>query len=303
MARMLAFILLAVVTIYGTYHFIQGDWTDVISYWRGNVAIIPALVGLSVIDVVLESAAWMWVYHRFGIRVLDRGGACAFVAGRAGLILPAQLGRLIRPDAIVKLKRARMADALKAEGVVFALDAISVVALLAALVVYRISPAMAPVAAALVIAVSLFLGNTINRLVTHTHLRLPQEFWWSWKTVGTICVGMSGWLAHGFALHVVVANLPGDMTLWDSLVFAPGAAVLGVATGLPGGIGATEGLLGVSLRLRSVPAEHLALAVAAFRLITFWIWIPAGWFALGILNRHRSRLSSTTGAGPETEGR
>ena len=46
----------------------------------------------------------------------------------------------------------------------------------------------------------------------------------------------------------------------------------------------------------------LALAVAAFRLITFWIWIPVGWFALGILNRHRSKLSSTTPAVPETEG-
>jgi len=58
---------------------------------------------------------------------------------------------------------------------------------------------------------------------------------------------------------------------------------------LPGGIGATEGILGASLRLRSVPMEHLAIAIAAFRLITFWIWIPLGWLALAVVNRRISR--------------
>ena len=106
--------------------------------------------------------------------------------------------------------------------------------------------------------------------------------------MGIVSVQMAGWVAHGFALYVVVAGLPGAMTLWDSLFFAPGAAVLGTGTGLPGGIGATEGILGASLRLRSVPVEHLAIAVAAFRLITFWMWIPIGWFALIIARRFES---------------
>jgi uncharacterized membrane protein YbhN (UPF0104 family) len=67
--------------------------------------------------------------------------------------------------------------------------------------------------------------------------------------------------------------------------------VLGVATGLPGGIGATEGLLGAGMRLRSVPVEHLAVAVAAFRLITFWVWIPIGWLAMGLLRRKAREIS------------
>lgn len=103
--------------------------------------------------------------------------------------------------------------------------------------------------------------------------------------MGIVAIQMAGWVAHGFALFVVVAELPGAMTLWDSLFFAPGAAVLGTGTGLPGGIGATEGLLGASLRFRSVPVEHLAIAVAAFRLITFWAWIPIGWLALWAVKR------------------
>jgi glycosyltransferase 2 family protein len=302
--RLTAFVLLGVVTLYGVYRFMIGDWTDVITYWRGHLAIIPMLAAISVIDVALEGIAWMWVYHRFQIRSFDKGGSATFLAGRAGLLLPAQLGRLIRPDAMVKLKRATLGDCLKAEAVVFILDTISVASLLAGLLVYRAYPAATPFAVAAVIAVSVYLGNRIARMLTHTRMKLPAAFWWAWPTMAIILVDMTGWIAHGVALHVVVADLPGNMTLWDSLFFGPGSAVLGVATGLPGGLGATEGLLGASLRLRSVPTEHLALAIAAFRLITFWIWIPIGWLALAVVNRRLSRPVTPESAAhlAETEG-
>jgi uncharacterized membrane protein YbhN (UPF0104 family) len=302
--RLTAFTLLGVVTLFGIYRFATGDWTDVIDYWRGHLTIIPLLAAISVVDVCLEGIAWMWVYHRFRIRSFDRGGSATFLAGRAGLLLPAQLGRLIRPDAMVKLKRASIGDCLKAEAVIFILDTISVVALLAGLIVYRAYPAATPFAIAAVIAVSVYLGNRIARMLTHTRMKLPAAFWWAWPTLAIILVDMTGWIAHGIALHVVVADLPGNMTLWDSLFFGPGSAVLGVATGLPGGIGATEGLLGASLRLRSVPTEHLALAIAAFRLITFWVWIPIGWLALAVVNRRLSRPVSPDSAAhlAESEG-
>jgi uncharacterized membrane protein YbhN (UPF0104 family) len=68
---------------------------------------------------------------------------------------------------------------------------------------------------------------------------------------------------------------------------------------LPGGIGVTEGILGASLRFRSVPVEHLAIVVAAFRLFTFWIWIPIGWLALFALKR-QNRCLDTGEAGEAT---
>ncbi|KPK54222.1 MAG: hypothetical protein AMS22_06190 [Thiotrichales bacterium SG8_50] len=290
-SRLAAFAVLAVVTAYGTYRFLTGDWTDVIQFWRQNWIVIPLLVVLSVIDVALEGIAWMWTYHRFGIRTLDRDGCCAFLVGRAGLILPAQLGRLLRPDAIVRLRRANISEALKAEGVMFVLDGISVLALLAGLLVFLEFPVAAPLAGIGVVIVMVFLGNKINAILTHTRLRLPTAFWWAWPTFAVILVNMLGWVMHGLALHVVVAKLPGSMSLWDSLFMGPGSAVLGVATGLPGGIGATEGLLGAGMRLRSVPVEHLAVAVAAFRLITFWVWIPIGWLAMGLLRRKAREIS------------
>jgi len=284
-SRMFAFLLLGVITIYGLYQLMDSDWAEVSAYWKDHGQIIPILILISVFDVMLECLAWMWVYHRFGIEAFDRVGILAFLSGRAGLLMPAQLGRLIRPDAMLKQKRTSLSVALKAEAVIFALDSISVVSLLAGLIVYRLYPVATPIVVLAIIITSMFLGNFVAERLTHTRLHLPAKFWWKTSTLLILLVCMAGWIAHGVALHVVVSELPGEMTLWDSLFFGPGSAVLGVATGLPGGIGATEGFLGASLRIRSVPVEHLAIAVAAFRLITFWMWIPIGWIAIAIMRR------------------
>ncbi len=283
--RILAFSLLGVITLYGIYQLMNSDWTEVSSFWKTHGQIIPLLILISVLDVLLECLSWMWVYHRFGIRAADRVGVLAFLAGRAGLLMPAQLGRLIRPDAMLKQKRTSLAVALKAEAVIFALDAVSVFSLLAGLIVYQFYPVAAPAVVLAMIVTSMLLGNYVAGFLTHTPLHLPVQFWWKSSTFFIVLVCMLGWIAHGLALHVVVAELPGEMTLWDSLFYGPGSAVLGVATGLPGGIGATEGFLGASLHLRSVPVEHLAIAVAAFRLITFWMWIPIGWIAIAMLRK------------------
>lgn len=288
-ARPLAVIVLLIVTAVGVYKFISGDWADVIGYWRGHLSIIPLLIALSVLDVVLECTAWMWSYARLSIPAFDRTTGIVYIAGRAGLLMPAQLGRLIRPDAMVRLGRAPMIECLKAETVMFVLDGVSVLALLAALIVFKFNPLLALPAGIAVVLLLVLPGDRIADRLAHTHFNFPPRFWWSWPTIGVVLVQMAGWIMHGFALYVVVAGLPGAMTLWDALFFGPGSAVLGTGTGLPGGIGATEGFLGASLRFREVPTEHLAIAVAAFRLITFWVWIPIGWLALVILRRKAPR--------------
>jgi len=284
-SRYLAFLLLGAMSTYAVFRLATGDWTEVSQFWVSRGAIIPTLILISVVDVILEGLAWAWVYHRFEVQTFDRIGVLVFLAGRAGLPLPAQLGRLIRPDAMVKHGRTPVLNALKAEAVVFGLDAISVVSLLGGLMVYQVFPRLTPFALLGAIAIPMFLGNLVTQMLTKTKLHLPLKFWWTWSTFFIIVIMMLGWLAHGLALYVVVEDLPGEMTLWDSLFFGPGTAVLGVATGLPGGIGATEGLLGTALKVRSVPIEHLAIAVGAFRLITFWMWIPIGWIAIAILRK------------------
>ncbi len=284
-SRYIAFLLLAAISAYALFRLATGDWDEVRRFWAARGAIIPTLILISVIDVVLEGLAWGWVYHRFEIRSFDRIGVLSFLAGRAGLPMPAQLGRLIRPDCMVRHGRTTVMQAMKAETVIFGLDAISVVALLGGLLVFQVFPRLTPFAVIGGIAAAMLLGNIVTNLLANTKLHLPLKFWWTWSTFLIILIMLLGWVAHGLALHIVVDGLPGEMSLWDSLFFGPGTAVLGVATGLPGGIGATEGLLGTAMQVRSVPPEHLAIAIAAFRLITFWMWIPIGWIAMAILRK------------------
>jgi uncharacterized membrane protein YbhN (UPF0104 family) len=287
-ARAIALLVLAAVTAVGVWTFVTGDWSAVISYWREHWVLIPALALLSIVDVVLEAIAWAWLYSRFGVKAFDRSSVLVYLAGRAGLLLPAQLGRLIRPDAMVRMGKGSFMQCLKAETLLFVLDGVSVLSLLAALLAYKVAHWAALPAGLASIAVMLFVGDKLAELLAHTHLSIERGFWWTGSTIAVVLISMAGWIAHGLGLYVVVADLPGSVTLWDALAFGPGSAVLGTGTGLPGGIGVTEGLLGASLRLRGVPVEHLAIVVAAFRLITFWIWIPIGWLAL-IVTRRQGR--------------
>ena len=302
-ARTGALLLLVGVTIYGIYAFLTGDPMAAADFWRDKMGIMPLVFLLACADVALEATGWMWVYERLGIKALDSGGVISYLAGRAGLLLPVQLGRLIRPDAMLRLKRGGLRHCLKAEAVAFVLDSTSVAALLAALLAYQFHPLTAPVAALAVIAVSLFLGDQIADRLTGTKLELPAAFWWRWKTFAIIVIEMAGWVAHGAAFYLVIKGLPGNANLWDALFYAPASSVLGVATGLPGGIGATESFLGASLRLMKIPSEHLVLAIGAFRLITFWLWLPIGWFALAMLKRRAALVEGEEfppGLGEET---
>jgi uncharacterized membrane protein YbhN (UPF0104 family) len=289
-ARIFGFVLLAVMAVYGVREFALGDSETVTGYWVDKLPWLPLILCFFLIDLLLEGVAWVWVYERFGIRARDALGWGVYLSGNAGLLMPAQLGRLIRPDTMVRLGRGTVADCLKAEGSVFVLDALSVVALLAGIVVWRLNPLLALVAGIGLVAVCLLLGNTVASRLAGTRLDLPRGFWWSWQSWVVVFVEMTGWFIHGFAFYVLVSDLPGNVTLWDALFYAPGSAVLGVGSGMPGGVGTTEGLLGTALRINQVPAAHLALVVGAFRVITFWLRLPIGWSALAVVRRKAARF-------------
>jgi uncharacterized protein (TIRG00374 family) len=54
----------------------------------------------------------------------------------------------------------------------------------------------------------------------------------------------------------------------------------------PGGVGAVELALSAGLAAAGLPTAAAASAVLIFRLLTFWLPVPLGWFALSYLQRH-----------------
>jgi uncharacterized membrane protein YbhN (UPF0104 family) len=287
-ARGLGFACLALFTLYGLCEFASGDMQHALATWRASLCFIPAVVLLSAADVACEGAAWMWVCARLGISAANAQGVTACLATRAGLLLPAHLGRLLRPDALARAGCAPLELSLKAEAATFALDALSVVVLLVAIAAGRTHPLVGLLSAAAAIAVALGAGHRLADLVAGTRFELPRDFWWHPHTVGIVLLELCGWVAHGVALWLLIGGLAGSVGLPETTFFAAASAVVGTGTGLPGGVGPIEGLLGASLAWLRVPPEQLVFVVGGFRLATFWIWLPVGWVALVRIRRWRA---------------
>lgn len=297
--RRIAFLVLAVVTICGFYAFFRGDWHASLAYWRGKGWVLCGAFGLHALNMALDAVLWMLVLREFGIRLSLRMTALLFPSAFAGLLFPMQLGRFIRSEAIGRLKLGSVGEAVKAEVVFLFLCAVAAVALLAGVLAWVITPLLAPVAALAVTAAFLFAADRVFALLSKTRVDLPTGYWRRGRTFVIAIVAAVGWLINGACLYLVVRDLPGDVGLLQAMFTAPASLLVGIGTGLPGGIGAIEGFLGVSLSLLDVPASHLALAVGAFRLVTFWLWIPIGWVAFTAVNRMASGARAVLEASSE----
>ncbi len=92
-------------------------------------------------------------------------------------------------------------------------------------------------------------------------------------------------LGYGVALYASVAAVGAEIPIATAtLIYVSGNAV-GSIVPTPGGLGAVEAALTAGLTAAGVPAGEAFSAVILFRLITFWLPIPAGWFAWRSLQR------------------
>src|SRR5579875_905433 len=69
-----------------------------------------------------------------------------------------------------------------------------------------------------------------------------------------------------------------------AVVFLTGSAV-GSLVPTPGGLGAIEAALSTGLIAAGVPGAKAVTAVLLFRMVTFWLPVPAGWLAMHYLQR------------------
>ena len=72
-----------------------------------------------------------------------------------------------------------------------------------------------------------------------------------------------------------------------AVVYLTGSA-LGSLFPTPGGLGAVEFALTAGLTATGLPGAAAGSAVLLFRLITFWLPVPAGWVALSYLERKQA---------------
>jgi glycosyltransferase 2 family protein len=239
---------------------------------------------LAALDVALSGAVWRRVYRRLGIALSSGTAFWVYLAGYAGLLVPAQLGRLIRPDAMSRLSERPFSVCVRAEAAALLLNLISVGGLLVGLIAYALLPLAALPVAVGSVGMALFVIDRLSaRLVPAWGL--PARFWWNGSIAGLVGVQMLAWTAHGLGLRAVLTQTMPEVSAWEPVLHATLAALGGAVSGVPGGVGVTEWLLGGSLTLLHVPEQDLVVSVAVFRAGSQWAWLPIGWLALAALRR------------------
>ena len=69
-----------------------------------------------------------------------------------------------------------------------------------------------------------------------------------------------------------------------AVVFLAGSAIAATVP-TPGGLGTAEAALSAGVAAAGLPGATAVSAALLFRLLTFWLPVPAGWIALNYLQR------------------
>jgi len=94
------------------------------------------------------------------------------------------------------------------------------------------------------------------------------------------------WLGDMLCLFLVTLSFGFALPL-GVLLFAYCVATLaGLISFIPGGLGVTEGTLGLALTALGVPFALALTAILVFRFFSFWLWIPIGFASFFTLNNN-----------------
>jgi uncharacterized membrane protein YbhN (UPF0104 family) len=120
-------------------------------------------------------------------------------------------------------------------------------------------------------------------------LQLPASGW-----MMVTGLALANWLADAAVLAVSI-HAAGAAVPWHALLLVYGSGIAAQSLNItPGGLGVTEGTLGLALIATGLHANQALAAVLLYRLASFWLVALAGWLVLLSL-QHRKRARRGTG--------
>ncbi|MGB3178938.1 MAG: lysylphosphatidylglycerol synthase transmembrane domain-containing protein [Albidovulum sp.] len=255
---------------------------------------VAVLLVLSLVNYVLRGLRWHLFARRLGLSTTLVQNMRHFLGGFAMIVTPGRVGELVRmrwlkretgwsfertaPLALMDRASDLTAMALilglsvatAAGGITGALP-VTILALLAAYVATR--PALL---SALVTLAHRMIGRGarfFGRL--RTAARSLSRFANAGVMIPALALGVIGWLAEGYAFHLLLGWMGTDIGLMKAIAIFVFATLAGGLTGAPGGVGGAEAAMIALLSLDGVGMEVSVPATAIIRVTTLW-------FALGI---------------------
>jgi len=262
-------------------------------------ALLPIILGLTLFNYALRFTKWHYYLRQIGVKNLSVWADLrVFVGGFAFSLTPGKVGELVR---LLWLKNLTGAHPAKTAPVAVAerlTDGIAMVliALSSGFVYPQYWPVLIPIGLVLVAAVIIVqfrplalwlldLGEKIplvSKIAHHLHMLYESAYeLLGWKNLlAAVGLGSAAWLSQGVAFYLVLIGL-GVAPAMDMLILAifilAFSTVAGGASGVPGGLGVTEGgLTGMLILLAGLSAELAATATLLIRFCTMWLGVTSG---------------------------
>lgn len=248
--------------------------------WRGRWKVVPLCVALNFTGLSLDFFCWVWMYRRCGVQVRGVMSPLIFFSVFAAHVMPAQTGRLVRPDAAWRHGFGSLRNGAEAEAALLLLDLIGTLALVGGLLAWMIMPMSAPLVFAAALAGGLATASIMASLLRRFLGDLRRGLFWSRQGAITAILRAADRALLGLALLVLIHPFAPQMGYPTATVYVLTSDIAGALSGVPGGLGVAEGMLSWFLAMSHIPDAHVALSVTVFRVLSFWGLVPLAWLAL-----------------------
>lgn len=254
------------------------------------------LLALSLVNYGFRALRWHIFAGRLGLPTRFWQNVRHFVGGFAMSVTPGRVGELVRmrwirretgwpfdkTAPLVLIDRAAdlaamaillaLALALSSTGVAGGLP-VAVLALAAAYIATR--PALMRGLADFGYKVS---GKRLPRLFARVRRAADSlaAFHGTGLLLAAGALGLIGWLAEGYAFHLLLTWMGADVGIWMAIAIFIFATLAGGLTGAPGGLGGAEAAMVGLLILDGVPTEVAVAATLVIRVTTLWFAILLG---------------------------
>lgn len=272
---------------------------------------VAALLALSAGNYLLRSLRWHGLARRLGLPTGLAQNLRHYLGGFAMSVTPGRLGELVR----MRWLRRETGWAVEHTAPLALMDRagdLAVMALLLALglalAAGNITGAVPVVVLALAAAVVATRPRLLSALLTALYralgrfprlfarargaARLLARFSHGPTLLLILTLGFLGWLAEGYAFHLLLGFLGAEIGLWKAVSIFVFATLAGGLTGAPGGLGGAEAAMVALLSIEGVPLEVSVPATAVIRLTTLWFAIAIGLAVFPMAERAAGRAGA-----------
>lgn len=263
------------------------------------------LLGLSLMNYVFRGSRWHVMARKIGLPTTLAQDLRHFIGGFAMSVTPGRVGELIRmrwikretgwaverTAPLVLMDRAGDLAAMAiilalglsfgAGGIAFGLP-VAIAALLVAFIATR--PSLLAGAAGFAYRLTGFFPRLMVRV--RRAAGSLSAFSDPKTVIITLALGLTGWIAEGYAFHLLLVWMGADIGFWMAATIFTFSTLAGGLTGAPGGVGGAEAAMVALLSMQGVPLETSLPATAIIRVTTLWFAIGLGLLVFPFAERH-----------------